>query len=195
MTQDQLTDERTPDTLQIRLVLDADSGEWFAEQIELDRGDTHHRIGFRNALPLTEAFVPEFIDSLLPYLPVDGSKGVMADSGAVIEIPGLVIGGIRVIAQNVVTGIQSLTIRFIRALGALQSMLLPRHRTETDIFAKLEGAAAQTLLSLLHPALDLAAVGPATSLPRNVFDQVADRLDVLARNHDEIGFFCFNGSS
>jgi hypothetical protein len=189
MTQEQIADETSNDTLQLRLVRDADSGEWFAEQIEPNRGDTHHRIGFRNALPLSEAFVPEFIESILPYLPANDSKGVMADTGAVIEIPGLVLGGIRVIAQNVVTGIQSLTIRFIRALGALQSMLLPRHRTETDIFAKLEGAAAQTLLSLLNPALDLAAVGPASTLPRNVFEQVADRLEVLARNRDEIGFF------
>ncbi|MEC7762701.1 MAG: hypothetical protein VX874_12415 [Pseudomonadota bacterium] len=189
MTQEQISQDGPTDTLQLRLVRDSDSGEWYAEQIDIARGDVHHRISFRNNLPLSQAFVPQFLSELEPYLPEGPAKGVMADSSALIEVPGLVLGGIRVIAQSVVSGIQSLTIRFIRALGALQAVLLPRHRTETDMFAKLEGAAAHTLLSLLHPALDLADVGPPTSLSRNVMEQVAERLDVLARNRNEIGFF------
>lgn len=189
MTTEQIMDESRADTLQIRLVRDNLSGEWFAEQLDINRGDVHHRITFRTNQPLSEAFVPAFGEALQPYLPEDPAPGVMADRSALIEIPGLVLGGIRVIAQSVVQGIQSLTIRFIRALGALQSVLNPRHRTETDFFAKLEGAAAETLLSLLRPALDLADVGPATSLDRHVFDQVSERLDVLARNRNEIGFF------
>ncbi|MBL6427572.1 MULTISPECIES: hypothetical protein [Maritimibacter] len=189
MSMEQISEDGPNDTLQIRLVRDSDSGEWFAEQIDINRGDVHHRIGFRNNLPLAQAFVPQFLGELQPYLPDGPAKGVMADSSALIEIPGLVLGGIRVIAQSVVTGIQSLTIRFIRALGALQAVLLPKYRTETDMFAKLEGAAAHTLLSLLHPALDLADVGPPTTLSRNVMEQVAERLEVLARNRNEIGFF------
>lgn len=189
MTEEQFSHDAPTDTLHLRLVRDSDTGEWYAEQIDINRGEVYHRIGFRNNLPLSKAFVPEFLKELEPYLPVGPAKGVMADSSALIEVPGLVLGGIRVIAQSVVSGIQSLTIRFMRALGALQAVLMPKYRTETDMFAKLEGAAAHTLLSLLHPALDLADVGPPTTLSRNVMEQVAERLDVLARNRNEIGFF------
>ena len=189
MTDENRFDTPTDDGLTVRLARDATSGEIFVERVEFVAGDVVHRMQFRRPLPWAEALHARFIAQIERFLSPDDGSWVVADKEAILELPRLVLQGVRVYAQKTVHGMQSITVRFIHALGALQAMLLPRHRTETELLAHLEGMAARTLDSLIRPVLALIEVSGDENLVAAGYRQISDRLAQLAKDHTEIGIF------
>ncbi|HBS99839.1 MAG: hypothetical protein ACU0A5_02275 [Salipiger marinus] len=175
--------------LEISLSRDEVARVWMAERVSLNFSEVRHRLSFAQPLPLDRAFTPEFQDSIAPYLPEGFDQQVHAANAAVLQLPHLILGGVRVLSHLPVMGVQRVTLRFKRAFGALQSFLQPQHRTEDMTRQGLDKAAAEALLSFLTPTLELAQIDQRALQDPEVCDLVATRLDRLAETRDELAFF------
>ncbi|WP_172296998.1 hypothetical protein [Pseudoruegeria sp. HB172150] len=175
----------------ISLSHDDSSGRWYAERVELALGDARNVTVFSRPRRLERAFVPAFVRALQPFLPECGENVVHTDAQAVIDIPKLILGHIQVVACRGPQGFMIATVRFRKVLGPLQAILLPRHRSESHIFAAMERSAADALLNLLRPCIDLAAVDPAEATREGAESLVATRLSELAKRRDDMAFFAY----
>lgn len=175
--------------VELGLSRDEMSGQWFADKLTLNLGEALNRISFYRPLPLQQAFIAPFVQALERFLPKGYEQAIFADSKTIIELPDLVIGGLRVIAHNVKLGVQRVTVRFKRAFGTVQSFLLPEHRSDRSNDIALEKTAADALLTLLQPCLDLASVDSDLAESEQARLLVAHRLRALAEKKSEISFF------
>ncbi|WP_141693074.1 hypothetical protein [Thioclava sp. SK-1] len=140
---------------------------------------------------MNNAFTDEFRENLIKVLPKSFEFQVFSDPTLVIELPGLILGGVRILTQKIWSGTQAVTVRFSKALGALHSLLAPGHRTEHHTLEALETTAAQTLSALLQPCLHLLDADRDLIQDPKVSDQVLARLERLDSLRDEMGFFSY----
>ncbi|WP_074254536.1 hypothetical protein [Vannielia litorea] len=170
----------------ISLFRDTTTNQWFVERVEFNLGATRTRTSFTVPQPLGQAFTAEFLEQLQPLLPTSHDRGLLADSQAHVAIAHLSLAGIRVAAQAAFDGIQKVWVRFQRAFGSVQAMLLPRHRTEQAAENALHYVAATALLDLLLPCLDMLRLDlPASAAPDLAAERVSARLGTLqAKKHD-----------
>ncbi|MDF0601874.1 hypothetical protein P1J78_14100 [Psychromarinibacter sp. C21-152] len=177
--------------LSISLTRDMETGAWFADRIELDLGDARNVTSFSRPTPIASVFSAEFIEELTPFLPDSAEATMLVDSNAVLETPRLVLGSIRVAAHQPMHGIQHVVIRFRKALGLAQSVLRPKHRLESATLTALEQSAGEALLNLLRPCIDLATVDGIDPSDERIGRQVAERLEMLSENKEELAFFSY----
>lgn len=166
-------------------------GGWFVDRITFDLGDARTVTDFTGPQPVEKALAPGLAEAMRRYLPAAPDARVHVDPRAVIETSRLVLGGIRVIAHPLSHGVQPVTMCFDRALGSLQAMLAPRHRSDSNAAVSLERSAADALLNLMRPCLDLACVDPTLVEGEAISRQVSERLDMLAEKKDDLAFFVY----
>jgi len=165
------------------------TGRWFTESVALDRPGTCTRISFAASTPSARVFVPEFSDALSRYLPESFDGGRMTDDGAFIDLPGLCLAGIDVNAEAAALGTQKVRVCFREALGALQSLLLPVHRSENASNARLDDAAGAALLNILHPCLDIVRCDISSLRSEASARVLSDWLTQLQEKRHDLEFF------
>ncbi|MER5172551.1 hypothetical protein WDB91_13235 [Thioclava sp. GXIMD2076] len=148
-----------------------------------------NQITFRQPEPLESAFIASFAQALATHLPTGGEFSVSTNSHNVIEVPGAMLGGMRIIAQRSVNGMQRVAVRFRNMVGQLQAILSIRHRSEGQTLTTLEKGATDALLSLLMPCLDLAHVEIDTFSDSDLPFKVALRLQALTQKKEDLAFF------
>ncbi|EPX75895.1 hypothetical protein [Salipiger mucosus] len=178
--------------VEIGLSRDELTGQWLAEKLVFDIGELRNRVSFARRLPMERAFTAPFITGLMRFLPEKAERLVHVDSDAMIELPHLMLSGIRVVAHSVVMGMQKVTVRFRRAVGALQSFLRPEHQTAAaPQQIELQRTAADALLTVLQPCLDLAELREDHVLDDRTSAHVAERLKSLSQKQAELSFFAY----
>ncbi|WP_339107046.1 hypothetical protein [Thioclava sp. GXIMD4216] len=173
----------------LHLLRDDATGAWFAERIEMNLDNMRNQITFRQPEPLAGAFTSPFAEALIHYLPQNGDFSVSTNSHNLIEIPGLVLGGMRIIAQRNVNGLQRVAVRFRNVIGEFQAVLSIKYRSEGQTLTTLEKGATDALLSLLIPCLDLAHVELDTFADADLPFKVALRLQTLTQKKEDLAFF------
>ncbi|MFY0635276.1 MAG: hypothetical protein JXQ91_15800 [Vannielia sp.] len=169
---------------------DTQTNQWFVERVEFNLHATRMRTTFNVAQPLAQAFTPEFLAELMPHLPTSHDRGLLADSQLHVAIAHLSLVGIRVAAQTVFDGIQKVLVRFQRAFGSVQAMLLPRHRTEHAAENALHYVAATALLDLLLPCLDMLRLDASVAKSDGEAGaRVAARLQALQGKKHDLEFY------
>ncbi|WP_417718866.1 hypothetical protein [Salipiger sp.] len=177
--------------VEIGLCRDELSGEWFAEKLAFHLGEVRNRMTFARPLPLERAFTDQFLDGLRRYLPSSLEQSVHVDARGMIELPHLVLGGIRIVTHAVMLGLQKVTVRFKRAFGMLQAFLLPEHRTASATETALHHTAVDALLTVLQPCLDLVEVEQSLITDETNSEIVARRLKSLSEKKSELSFFAY----
>jgi len=183
------TDQQGRCQVSLTLTRDLLTDEWFADRIEFHLGGARNVTTFKCATPIGSAFSADFVAQIRKHLPQTTDAAVIVESESVVQTQRLVLGGVRVVAQQARHGVQGVIMRFKQALGAMQSVLLPKYRTEQTTREALDRSAAEALLYLLRPCLDLAEV--ELDGESEVLEQVARRLEGLAENKDELRFFVY----
>ena len=169
---------------------DVDSGEALVERLEWRLPEAVSRILFTPPLPLEQALDEGVAAALRPHLPHWGEQMVHIVSDFAHEVPGLSLGGLRVIAAPPIHGMQHATLRIRHAVGDRHLLTNPARRDGPAVRRTLEKEAARALSDLLRPCLDLAAVDPlegAATAPT----RLEWRLRRLAENKEEMEFFAW----
>lgn len=182
-------DQSDPSAVIIQLFRNEETGAWFAERIDLNMPNISNQLIFRQPEPLKKAFTKAFNLSLIQYLPDNFTACVSDKAHETVELPYLVLAGLQVIAQKCVNGFQHVMVYFRQALGQLQTLLMPDYRTEAHTLGTLENTAAEALLSLLQPCLNLASVELHHLENDSLHHNLARRLDRLVAHKEDLAFF------
>lgn len=182
-------DQSDPSAVIIQLFRDEETGGWFVARIDLNMANICNQIVFRQREPLDKAFTKGFSSFLKRHLPVRSAAGTTVKAQETVELPYLVLGGLRVIAQKSMNGSQRVVVHFRQALGQLQALLTPEHRTEAHTLGALETTAAEALLSLLQPCLNLASVELHHLENVSLHHSLAVRLERLTAHKEDLAFF------
>ncbi|MBY6048356.1 hypothetical protein [Vannielia litorea] len=169
---------------------DTTTNQWFVDRVEFNLGATRTKTSFAVPQPVEQAFTPAFLEQLKLHLPASHDRGLIADADVHVPIAHLSLVGIRVAAQTAIDGIQKVWVRFMRAFGSVQALLLPRHRTEHAAENALHSVAAMALLDLLLPCLDMLRF----ELPKSYDDagpveRVQARLETLQEKRHDLEFY------
>ncbi|MBY6046698.1 hypothetical protein [Vannielia litorea] len=172
----------------IAVIRDEHAATWLVEYVEFSTAFSRNRISFQTALPFDRAFSTEFSTQLHRFLPAGFGRSVFADSSARIEAPGLVIQGIRIIAQAVQAGMQRLSIRFLHAWGRVQALLAQEHQLADTTEARCQNLAVETFLDLIRPCLDLMQLDASGLTDGSMSSILSDRIEALKARKLEFEF-------
>ncbi|WP_121061794.1 hypothetical protein [Chachezhania antarctica] len=165
-----------------------DSTEWWVESVQMKHATHYARIYFQGETPLREVVGAPVCHAIEPALPRESSDQAAASSDTMVKMPGLFLVGMRVLADFARDGVQTVTIRFTRAFGNLESIFLPRYRTES-LRDEREELAVRALVDLVHPCLELCDHTMNTIMSEEQAEIVGARAGALAQSRAELGFF------
>ncbi|WP_158964128.1 hypothetical protein [Chachezhania sediminis] len=173
-------------TVTLRRQRDRDG--WWVESVQLKHPNHYSRVYFQGKPPLRTVLGGPICDSIEPNLPRDFEKGATLSSDALVKMPGLFLVGLRVLADYARDGVQTVTVRFTRAFGNLETIFLPRYRPEL-LRDEREELAVRALVDLVNPCLELCEAMVNSIITQEQAEMVAARAGTLARSREELGFF------
>lgn len=165
-----------------------DGGDWWVESVQLKHPTHYARIYFQGETPLRDVLGAPICDAIEPHLPVDYVDRATASSDTLVKMPGLFLVGLRVLADFARDGVQTVTVRFIRAFGNLEAIFLPRYRPE-QLRDEREELAVRALVDLVHPCLELCDHAVNNIISQEQAEMVGARATALAQSREELGFF------
>ncbi|KAA2317401.1 hypothetical protein E0K93_03695 [Puniceibacterium sp. HSS470] len=175
--------------IEISLIRERGADEWCLDGVKFAQEAFRLSVVPTGDKPrLSNAFSPQFLDALAPYLPLSDGADSMLASSVCIELPELVLGKMRAFFTNRGGRIERMMVRFQQALGDLQTILVPKLRNTSLSNRTMEIEAARALFDLLHPCLDLADV-EISELTQDQYHLIMARLVALKSTKAELGIF------
>lgn len=175
--------------VEITLVRDRDDTEWHLDWAAFTRRAFRMTVQPQGIKPtLHAAFREDFLQAVLPYLPEKGAESRIVTSSVNIELPGLILGKMRVLFTQRAGAVERLMLRFQQGFGDLQAILLPHLQNTETAGQMVEEAAVQTLLDLVHPCLELASI-ELDDLQDHHYLVILERLIALRNRKEELNLF------
>ena len=143
-----------------------------------------NRTSFRGARSLSDVFVAELVTAMrecLRALP-DGAH-MLSVPDFLVELPGLVLSGVRILASETRDGARSVIMRVKEFLGAFNRILKPKIGFDETLSTNTERLALSALMDICVPIMNF-----ARSAELNVMDPDGRIRDTLEQKVQEFEF-------
>lgn len=118
-------------SLSIALHRELHTGQWYVACVDYDSHLLKNKTRFKAPMPIEQVFTSSFLQQIDHYLPTRATPNVLTDSSKNMELGGLELSGIRVVAQKAIDGLQSVVIRFREVFGLIHELYAPAFRLDS----------------------------------------------------------------
>jgi hypothetical protein len=160
--------------------------------VELQQSDMRNRYSFKQGRSMSEVFVEPLAEALAKAL-----RGLAGDDRIVsmpdfnISLPGLVMGGLRILCTKAEDGMEIIMLRMREYIGTAKSALKFDPALANDIATVRERIAVEVLRDIVNPLLDILSI--ARDSPQSVIDNNSEairrQLKRMDARQDEIQFY------
>ena len=152
--------------------------------------NVNHRIRFPKADHLGDVFHVPLAVALSKELDnLTDQMEVVAKPSFSIELPGLVLAGLRIIVSQVDSGEQTILVRFKHFIGALQAAFLPSVGFDTPRIGSKEEIAISVLDDIVRPLYDLVSTVEIENLPDHHRRNIESRLQKISKQTVDLKFY------
>lgn len=123
--------------INIQLKRDFEVGGLYVHKIECYHDSVKTVMSFRLPMTLDQVFREEIVDYLHGIIPVNLASSVKVSEGAKFPALAFAWEGVHVVVHQAFAGIQSLTIRIMKAVGNAQQMYLPSEKPGSGLITSL----------------------------------------------------------
>ncbi len=160
--------------------------------VELQHSDMRNRYSFKQGRSLSEVFVEPLAEALSRALRgVAGGGRIVSMPDFELSLPGLVMGGLRILATKAEGGKEIIMLRMREYVGAIKSAFKFDPSLPIDTASMRERIAVEVLRDIVNPLLDILSI--ARDAPADVLDNnseaVRRQLRRMGARHDEIHFY------
>ena len=160
--------------------------------VELQHSDMRNRYTFKQGRSLAEVFVEPLAEALSKALRgLAGNDRIVAMPDFKITLPGLVMGGLRILSTLTENGVEVIMLRMREYVGAIKSAFRFDPSLNVDTASVRERIAVEVLRDIVNPLLDILSIArdaPPDVLERNS-DAVKRQLRRMGARQDEINFY------
>lgn len=176
-------DPSKTDMLSIQLSLESSHTEYQVDSVDIYQPNFKHRLSFSGEKSVAEVLSPrlaEYITALLKRL--DQDTMVLSEPDAVVDLPGLVLGKLRVLVHTAKTKSRQVIVRFAYFIGGVQAAFRVATHFELPTLSHREALAVAALHDICIPVFDVvsSAIGglfddhTARSSPRERLSRLSD---------------------
>lgn len=144
-----------PGIIELQLQRGATCRHFAVHDIRLRRAGSDLHVRPHAPRTLRDALVPEIADMLDGHLRMRQESAVLSRSAYELSLPGLRLGGLRLLSRISKDGSATATVRFLRAEGDPEAILTPDLRSPVPERIAIEDCALPMLRDLLCPALEV----------------------------------------
>lgn len=160
--------------------------------VELQHSDMRNRYSFKQGRSLSEVFVEPLAEALSTALRrVAGTDRIVAMPDFKITLPGLVMGGLRILSTVTENGVEMIMLRMREYVGAIKSAFRFDPSLTVEAASVRERIAVEVLRDIVNPLLDILSIArdaPPDVLERNS-DAVKRQLRRMGARQEEINFY------
>lgn len=152
--------------------------------------NVNHRIRFPESNRLSDVFHSPLAVALGKEIEcLSGNMEVLAKPTFSVELPGLVLAGLRIIVSREQDGEQTILIRFKHFIGALQAAFLPSVGFDTPRIGSKEEIAISVLDDIVRPLYDLVSTVEIENLPEHHRKNIEQRLHQISKQTVDLKFY------
>lgn len=152
--------------------------------------NVNHRIRFPESNRLADVFhIPLAVALGREIDQLSGKMEVLAKPTFSVELPGLVLAGLRIIVSREEDGEQTILIRFKHFIGALQAAFLPSVGFDTPRIGSKEEIAISVLDDIVRPLYDLVSTVEIENLPEHHRKNIEQRLHHISKQTVDLKFY------
>ena len=116
-----------------------------------------NRTSFRGARSLSDVFVAELATAMRDCLDaLPNGAHMLSVPDFIVEVPGLVLSGVRILASEIRDGARSVILRVKEFLGAFNRILKPKIGFEETLSTNTEKLALSALMDICMPIMNFA---------------------------------------
>jgi len=191
MSADQTLDTAESDHFVVHVICDKDQNVR-VKSVELLQPDIRNRYSFRRARSLGELFVSELAEALESALKrFERGTRIMSMPDFTVRLPGLVLGGLRLLSTRLEDGTESIMVRVRDYVGSIKSAFRFDPAMAMDTSTVRERIAVEVLRDIVNPLLDILSI--AKDAPPEVLRDNADALGRQLRRmggrQEELSFY------
>lgn len=160
--------------------------------VELQHADMRNRYSFKQGRSLSEVFVEPLAEALAKALRgVAGEDRIVSMPDFKLSLPGVVMGGLRILCTKAEDGMEVIMLRLREYIGAAKSALKFDPSLASDTSTVRERIAVEVLRDIVNPLLDILSI--ARDAPAEVIDNNSEairrQLKRMDARQDEIHFY------
>ncbi|MEM9583575.1 MAG: hypothetical protein AAGA08_10710 [Pseudomonadota bacterium] len=161
--------------------------------VELTHADIRNRYTFKQGRSLSEVFSDSLAAALTKALNKMGpGKGIVSIPDFNLTLPGLVLGGLRILCKRAADGVNDLIMVRVREyVGSIKSAFRFDPSLAVDSASMRERVAVEVLRDIVNPLLDILSI--SRDAPADVIDNntaaIRRQLERMSVRQDEINFY------
>ena len=168
------------------------NAELRVSSVELMQPDLRNRYSFRTPRALHELFVKELADALDAALKrFERGARILSMPDFTVQLPGLVLGGLRLLATRLEDGTDVIMVRVREYVGSIKSAFRFDHAMSLESSCVRERIAVEVLKDIVNPLLDILSI--AKEAPPEVLRSNSDALNRQLRRmgsrQEELSFY------
>lgn len=156
---------------------------------DLIHRDFHNRISFSKRAGLFDVFRPQLARALAEIIDsIQHKRQVLSQPDFQVDLPNLVLGGLRLLVSSAKDGARQIIIRFKHFLGSLQDAFAVDIGLRSAVLPHRERVAVEALVDIVGPLLNLADLRRPNLDEREAM-AVEKSLEELAQNSYMLRFY------
>jgi hypothetical protein len=168
------------------------NAELRVSSVELMQPDLRNRYSFRTPRALHELFVKELADALDAALKrFERGARILSMPDFTVQLPGLVLGGLRLLATRLEDGTDVIMVRVREYVGSIKLAFRFDHAMALESSSVRERIAVEVLKDIVNPLLDILSI--AKEAPPEVLRSNSDALNRQLRRmgsrQEELSFY------
>lgn len=160
--------------------------------VELTHADIHNRYTFKQGRSLKDVFSSTFAAALEEALAnVRGKEQLLSMPDFKISLPGLVLGGLRILCKKAKDGQDLILVRVREYVGSIKSAFRFDPSLAVDTASVRERVAVEVLRDIVNPLLDILSISRDASpeMIDNNSAAIRRQLQRMSLRQDEINFY------
>jgi hypothetical protein len=191
MSANQTLDTAESDHLVVHVIRGKDA-EISVNSVELLQPDIRNRYSFRRPRPLSELFVGDLAAALEDALQrFERGARIMSMPDFSVQLPGLVLGGLRLLSTRLEDGTDAIMVRVRDYVGAIKTAFRFDSAMAMETTSVRERIAVEVLRDIVNPLLDILSI--AKDAPPEVLRDNSEALNRQLRRmgsrQEELSFY------
>ncbi|MEL7117134.1 MAG: hypothetical protein AAGP08_16385, partial [Pseudomonadota bacterium] len=150
------TETAQTDMLSIQISLDDDMRTYQVDSVDIYQPNFRHRLSFSSDKSVGAILAPDLADYVNAILGrIDRDTMVLSEPDAVLDLPGLVLGKLRVLVHTSKTKTRQVIIRFAYFIGGVQAAFRVATHFSLPTISHREALAVAALHDICIPVFDV----------------------------------------